>query len=55
MEVEDGVSRVDLEGALENHYKMINEFKGVPGALPDKLEEGRLGFPLPVIILEAWG
>jgi len=29
-----------LAGALENHYKMINEFKGVPGVLPDKLEEG---------------
>jgi tRNA wybutosine-synthesizing protein 1 len=29
-----------LEGALENHYKMINEFKGVPGVLPDKLAEG---------------
>lgn len=29
-----------LKGALENHYKMINEFKGVPGVLPDKLEEG---------------
>jgi len=29
-----------LNGALENHYKMINEFKGVPGVLPDKLAEG---------------
>jgi len=29
-----------LKGALENHYKMINEFKGVPGVLPEKLEEG---------------
>jgi len=29
-----------LAGALENHYKMINEFKGVPGVLADKLEEG---------------
>lgn len=29
-----------LKGALESHYKMINEFKGVPGVLPDKLEEG---------------
>jgi len=29
-----------LAGALENHYKMINEFKGVPGVLPDKLAEG---------------
>jgi len=29
-----------LKGALENHYKMINEFKGVPGVLADKLEEG---------------
>ena len=27
-------------GALENHRKMINEFKGVPGVIPDKLEEG---------------
>jgi len=29
-----------LKGVLENHYKMINEFKGVPGVLPDKLAEG---------------
>ena len=27
-------------GAVENHRKMINEFKGVPGVIPDKLEEG---------------
>jgi len=29
-----------LAGALEGHYKMINEFKGVPGVLPEKLAEG---------------
>ena len=29
-----------IEGALNNHYKMINEFKGVPGVLPEKLAEG---------------
>jgi len=29
-----------FNGAVENHRKMINEFKGVPGVLPDKLEEG---------------
>merc|ERR1711997_153268 len=29
-----------LQGALENHYKMINEFKGAPGVLPEKLAEG---------------
>merc|ERR1719282_2234267 len=29
-----------FSGAVENHRKMINEFKGVPGVLPDKLEEG---------------
>jgi len=29
-----------LKGALENHYKMINEFKGVPGVIPEKLKEG---------------
>jgi len=29
-----------IQGALDNHYKMINEFKGVPGVLPDKLAEG---------------
>jgi len=29
-----------LKGALENHYKMINEFRGVPGVQPDKLAEG---------------
>lgn len=29
-----------LEGALENHYKMIKQMKGVPGVLPEKLDEG---------------
>jgi len=29
-----------LKGALDNHYKMINEFKGAPGVLPEKLAEG---------------
>ena len=29
-----------FSGAVENHRKMINEFKGVPGVIPDKLEEG---------------
>merc|ERR1719376_1575235 len=29
-----------LDGALENHYKMIRQMKGVPGVLPEKLEEG---------------
>ena len=27
-----------LAGALEGHYKMINEFKGVPGVLPEKVD-----------------
>lgn len=29
-----------FQGAVDNHRKMINEFKGVPGVLPDKLTEG---------------
>ncbi len=29
-----------FSGALSNHYKMINEFKGVPGVLKERLEEG---------------
>merc|ERR1719384_1617311 len=29
-----------FQGAVDNHRKMINEFKGVPGVLPDKLAEG---------------
>ena len=29
-----------LDGALENHYKMIKQMRGVPGVLPEKLEEG---------------
>lgn len=29
-------------GALENHVNMIRQFKGVPGVLPDKFEEGKL-------------
>ncbi|CAF3681412.1 unnamed protein product [Rotaria sordida] len=28
------------QGAIENHYKMINTFKGVPGVLPQRLAEG---------------
>jgi len=33
-------AEVVLEGALQNHYKMIKQMKGVPGVLPEKLEEG---------------
>ena len=29
-----------LDGALENHYKMIKQMKGVPGVLPERYEEG---------------
>ena len=29
-----------LEGALENHYQMIKQMKGVPGVLPERLAEG---------------
>jgi len=29
-----------LNGALENHYKMIKQMKGVPGVLPERYEEG---------------
>lgn len=29
-----------LEGALEQHAKMINQFKGVPGVQPQRLAEG---------------
>ncbi|XP_065301073.1 S-adenosyl-L-methionine-dependent tRNA 4-demethylwyosine synthase TYW1-like isoform X1 [Dermacentor albipictus] len=29
-----------VENALKNHYKMINEFKGVPGVLRERLNEG---------------
>ncbi|KAG1668501.1 S-adenosyl-L-methionine-dependent tRNA 4-demethylwyosine synthase [Nymphon striatum] len=29
-----------INGALENHYKMIKEFKGVPGVQPERLAEG---------------
>jgi len=29
-----------LAGALQNHYKMINEFKGVPGVSQERIEEG---------------
>ncbi|CAF0879055.1 unnamed protein product [Adineta ricciae] len=28
------------QGAIDNHYKMINIFKGVPGVLPHRLAEG---------------
>lgn len=29
-----------LNGALENHYKMIKQMKGVPGVLPERYAEG---------------
>ncbi|KAJ9596386.1 hypothetical protein L9F63_012594, partial [Diploptera punctata] len=29
-----------LEGALENHYKMVKQCKGVPGVIPERLAEG---------------
>nr|CAD7196716.1 unnamed protein product [Timema douglasi] len=29
-----------LAGALDAHYKMINQFKGVPGVKPERLAEG---------------
>jgi tRNA wybutosine-synthesizing protein 1 len=29
-----------FETALKNHYSMINEFKGVPGVKPERLQEG---------------
>ena len=29
-----------MQGALEQHCKMINQFKGVPGVMPDRLDEG---------------
>ncbi len=29
-----------LDGALENHYKMIKQMKGVPGVLPERYQEG---------------
>ncbi len=32
------------QGAIDNHYKMINTFKGVPGVLPSRLAEGN--FPI---------
>ncbi|KAK6192346.1 hypothetical protein SNE40_003827 [Patella caerulea] len=29
-----------IQGALRNHTKMINEFKGVPGVIPERFAEG---------------
>lgn len=29
-----------VEEIIKNHVKMINEFKGVPGVLPERIEEG---------------
>ncbi|CAL8069514.1 unnamed protein product [Orchesella dallaii] len=29
-----------LDGMLQNHYKMINEFKGAPGVMQHRLDEG---------------
>lgn len=29
-----------VKGAMENHYKMIKQFKGVPGVLPERFLEG---------------
>ena len=33
-----------VQGAIDNHYKMINTFKGVPGVLPSRLAEGKMVF-----------
>ncbi|XP_072032877.1 S-adenosyl-L-methionine-dependent tRNA 4-demethylwyosine synthase TYW1-like [Amphiura filiformis] len=30
-----------LAGALENHYKMVKQFKGVPGVQPERLAEAK--------------
>ena len=29
-----------VSGAVDNHIKMINEYKGVPGVQPARLQEG---------------
>lgn len=29
-----------VTGAIDNHVKMINEYKGVPGVQPKRLQEG---------------
>lgn len=29
-----------VSGAIDNHVKMINEYKGVPGVQPARLQEG---------------
>eukprot|EP01137_Pigoraptor_chileana_P036559 Opistho-2@32385 len=36
--MDDAVTVVD--GAMERHYAMIREMKGVPGVLPERLDEG---------------
>ena len=35
----DGPNSI-VEGALGHHIRMINEFKGVPGVMPERLAEG---------------
>lgn len=35
-----------VRGAIDNHYKMINIFKGVPGVLPNRLAEGEINFDI---------
>lgn len=35
-----------VQGALDAHVRMINEFKGVPGVKPDRLSEGMQVLPL---------
>ena len=42
-----------LDGALENHYKMIKQMKGVPGVLPERYEEGFNVKHFDDIIMEA--
>ena len=29
-----------FKGALDNHYNMIKQMKGVPGVLPERFQEG---------------
>lgn len=30
---------VIFQGALENHYKLIKQYKGVPGVKPERMDE----------------
>ena len=41
-----------VSGAIDNHVKMINEYKGVPGVQPARLQEGFQVGPFTLLLAD---